>query len=544
MFARGDSALLGQGASPTFADLAGALQFSLGDGRIWLNQDRMLLIQSASFGYLRGEMLDALGLERTRAIFRKMGWEQGIRLADVISQRFDPGDITAALAAGPRIHTMEGHVKVTTKRFEFDQSRGHYHGEFHWHDSSEADEHVARRGLSDCPVCWMLVGVPSGYTSRLLGHPVIFREIECVAQGAERCLVIGRNAESWGTDVPEMREFGLDVPKGKSKPWMPPKQMPPPRKPSSPYEILGGSAAITRARHLLEKVSGYDQPVMLLGEPGTGKERFAHRLHELGRTPKGPFITLDGGVQDGPPGEEAAFGPGGSLDQVQGGTLFLNDVLQFPASFQARLAQALRAETAKTRPGFRVVSATGGDPRGAVTSGAFRADLYYTLSLLPLALPPLRDRRDDLPILIEHFLTEYGRRHQKPLGKLSGAANDLLMRYAYPGNVRELSNMIERAVIYAEPGGPLESAHIFTGIEELPEFVEGLHRGGKIVRRRSDSEAAERRTMHEIECDTYIDALNAAGWNIAQAARELGMTRAALDYRIRKLGLRSEGGTG
>jgi hypothetical protein len=102
---------------------------------------------------------------------------------------------------------MEGFVKVTTKRFEFDIKRGHYHGEFHWHDSTEAVEHLGAFGVSDCPTCWMQVGVPAGFTTALLGQPVIFREVECVRQGAERCVVIGRNAAACGKDLPKLELF-------------------------------------------------------------------------------------------------------------------------------------------------------------------------------------------------------------------------------------------------------------------------------------------------------------------------------------------------
>ena len=247
ILARGDSKLLDEGAPPTLSDLAGALQFALGDGRIWLNDDRMVMMQTASLGQLRKEMIDAVGIDQTRRIFRRTGWYQGIHLADVIAKRFQQQDLTAALAAGPRIHTMEGFVKVTTKRFEFDGARGHYHGEFYWHDSTEAVEHLTHFGVCDCPVCWMLIGVPSGYTTRLLGHPVIFREMECTGMGAERCVIVGRNAEAWDDDVPELQEVGLTPVRPRGKPWKPPVDLPAKPAAETPSVIQGRSPAIARA---------------------------------------------------------------------------------------------------------------------------------------------------------------------------------------------------------------------------------------------------------------------------------------------------------
>jgi two-component system, NtrC family, response regulator HydG len=175
-----------------------------------------------------------------------------------------------------------------------------------------------------------------------------------------------------------------------------------------------------------------------------------------------------------------------------------------------------------------------------VAKGAFRADLYFRLSLLPIVIPALRDRRDDLPMLIDHFLHLQSTTHRKPLRHVTVAARDLLMRYDFPGNVRELSNMIERGVIYAEPGGDLEISHMFTGMEQMPEFVDGLHASGRIVRRRAQdglSASLPPRSFDELESDTYRAALATANGNISAAARALGLSRAKLDYRLTKLGL-------
>jgi two-component system, NtrC family, response regulator HydG len=536
IMARGDSRLLDEGAAPTLADLAGALQFALGDGRIWLSDERMVMMQTQVLGGLRRDVIKRIGIDAARSLFYRTGWRQGQLYADLVRKRFNQDDLTAALAAGPRLHTMEGFVKVTTKRFEFDIKRGHYHGEFHWHDSTEAVEHLNAFGVADCPTCWMQIGAPAGFTTALLGQPVIFREVECMGMGAERCVVIGRNAAAWGKDVPELDEFAPATPRPRNKPWNPSTTDPKPRPADVPHAIIGKTVAIERARRLLEKVAGYDEPVIFLGEAGTGKEFFARRLHEIGRTPKGPFVTINCDAY----AETPLFGPDGAIARAQGGTLFLNDLFSLPRPLQSQLAAHLSAGSAANKP-VRIMSATSSAPKDAVANGAFRADLYFRLSLLPILIPPLRDRRDDLPVLIDHFVQIHSRRHRKPLRNISSAARDLLMRYDFPGNVRELSNMIERGVIYAEPGGDLEISHIFTGIEQMPEFVEGLHASGKIVRRRPHEgaliEPTEARSFEELEQKTYVAALAAAGGNVSAAARALGLSRAKLDYRLAKLGL-------
>jgi two-component system, NtrC family, response regulator HydG len=535
--ARGDSRLLEEGAPPTLADLAGALQFALGDGRIWLSDERMVMMQAQVLGSLRRDVIKRIGVDAARSLFYRTGWRQGQLYADLVRKRFNQDDLTAALAAGPRLHTMEGFVKVTTKRFEFDIKRGHYHGEFHWHDSTEAVEHLNAFGVADCPTCWMQIGAPAGFTTALLGQPVIFREVECMGMGAERCVVIGRNAAAWGKDVPELDEFAPAMPRPKNKPWNPAATDPKPQKPDMPHAIIGKTVAIERARRLLERVAGYDEPVIFLGEAGTGKEFFARRLHEIGRTPKGPFVMINCDAF----AETPLFGKDGAIERAHGGTLFLNDLFSLPRPLQSQLAAHLNAAPASSKP-FRMMSATSTTPKDAVASGAFRADLFYRLSLLPILIPPLRDRRDDLPMLIDHFVQIHSRSHRKPLRNIASAARDLLMRYDFPGNVRELSNMIERGVIYAEPGGDLEISHIFTGIEQIPEFVDGLHASGKIVRRRPHVggalvEPADARSFEELEQKTYLSALAAADGNVSAAARALGLSRAKLDYRLAKLGL-------
>jgi two-component system response regulator HydG len=535
--ARGDSRLLEEGAPPTFADLAGALQFALGDGRIWLNDERMVMMQTFVLGYLRRQLIDTIGIDAARTLLYRTGWSQGEKYADLVQKRFKQNDLTAALAAGPRVHTMEGFVKVTTKRFEFDVSRGYYHGEFHWHDSTEAQEHLTHFGISDHPTCWMQCGAPAGFTSTLLGHPVIFREVECAGMGAERCVVIGRNASAWEDDLPELAMIGQPQAKKRKAPWNPPAAPPPVEAlPETPHLIIGRTVAIERAKRLLERVAGYDEPVLFLGESGTGKEYFAHRLHDIGRTPGGAFISVNCSAwadgQTPPP----LVGPDSAFERAKGGTLFLNDVFALPLGQQSLLASQLGREG--ERPQLRIMAASSRAPTEALKSGSFRSDLYYRLSILPIVIPPLRDRRDDLPMLIAHFLDLHSRKHGKPLRQISGTAMGLLLRYDFPGNVRELSNLIERGVIYAEPGGDLEISHLFTGIEELPEFVEGLHVSGRIVRRvTGQADAPEGMTFTEIEAETYDKALRAADGNVSAAARTLGLSRAKLEYRLKKYGL-------
>ncbi|MDR9484190.1 MAG: XylR N-terminal domain-containing protein [Sediminimonas sp.] len=538
---RGDSLLLDEGAPPTLNDLAGALQFALGDGRIWLNDERMVMLSTNVLGTLRAKMIQDVGMDRTREACMQVGWAQGVQLAELVAKRFKQKNVTAALAAGPRLHTMKGYAKVVTKRFEFDASKKEYLGEFHWHDSVEGTEYVRHIGICDCPVCWMQVAVPSGYTSTLLGYPVIFREMECVGQGAARCVVIGKDADSWGDEVSELDTFGIrGRSPAKSGPWVPPSDFTVSQGPAlrDMDSIVGKSASIQRAQRLVDKVAAFREPVLLMGETGTGKEHFARYLHKCGVDADGPFVPVNCSAFTGTPEAEAEtlFGASGLLKKGHGGTLFLNDFVALPAGMQAKLALELHDRDRTQRP-YRIVAATGVHPLDAVTEGALRADLQYFLSVLPIQIPPLRERRDDIPELIKHFLNLHRARHSKPLDGLTGPLYDMLLRYDYPGNLRELSNLIERGVIYAEPGGMIDIAHVFSVIERAPQNAGRVHKNGGFYRPKPSAEVYGSRTLEDIEVEAVRSALIEADWNVSGAARRLGLSRAKLDYRMKKFGI-------
>ncbi len=540
ILARGDSLMLDEGAPPTFNDLAGALQFALGDGRIWLNDERMVMLQSNILGDLRAKMIEEIGMDRTRERCMQVGWNQGVQLAKLVTKRFNQTDKTAALAAGPRLHTMQGFAKVATRRFEFDVAKQEYLGEFYWYDSAEGTEHYNNFGVCDCPVCWTQVAVPSGFTTTLLGYPVIFRELDCVGQGSDRCLIVGKDAKSWDGDVPELKTFGIDAaaaPKG--KPWTPAADLESkPKRRVLPSDIVGQSAAIARTRRLVDRVCAVKEPVLLMGETGTGKEHFARYLHEHGETPKGPFVRVNCSAFFGAPEaeNETLFGPSGLMSQAVGGTLFLNDVVALPPAMQAKLALRLQDKGSAKLP-YRVVSATGDVPIDAVAAGKLRADLHYFLSLLPIQIPPLRERPDDIPDLIEHFFLLHSARHAKTLQGLAGPLVDVLLRYNFPGNIRELSNMIDRGVIYAQAGDQIDISHVFTGIEKMPQLGVRMKETGTAFRPKAFGEVQGERTLADVESETIIAALNECDWNVSAAARRLGLTRAKLDYRIKKMNL-------
>lgn len=232
-----------------------------------------------------------------------------------------------------------------------------------------------------------------------------------------------------------------------------------------PYRIVGGSAKTQQVLRNIEKVAQGNWPVLILGETGTGKELAARSIHDAG--PGGPFVTIDCSSLVGPLMESELFGHAkgaftgalgsklGLIELANGGTAFLDEIGELPLDLQAKLLRVLQEKEFRPvgslqsrRSDFRIVAATNRDLAKEVERGTFRRDLYYRLNVVTIRLSPLRERREDLSDLIEHFLGKYGRGHL-----LTHEAREALMAYDWPGNVRELENCIQQMV--AINTGPL-----------------------------------------------------------------------------------------
>lgn len=565
MLTRGAFSERDTGAAPTLSDLTEALHFALGDGRIWLNDQRMVLMQSLVLGRLRQEIIDAFGLETAKGIFMRVGYMQGVRDAELIQKRFPPETLTHALAAGPRVHTLEGFVKVTTKQFRFDLQKGTYFGEFYWDDSSEAAEHLASYGIAAEPVCWMQTGYPSGYTSTLFGRPVIFREIECAGMGAARCLVVGQHADGWEKDAPERHYLGLDW---KARPKRAaPRSLPATATSRTPgttpaeaddNQVVGVSASFLRTRLMLEKVADTNATVLFIGESGVGKELFSSELHRLSPRQGRPFVPINCAAIPENLVESELFGVergaftgavqsrAGYFERANGGTLFLDEIASLTYAAQGKVLRAIqerkieRVGGTKTVPiDVRVVAASNVDLSEEVRAGRFRQDLYFRLCVFPIVIPPLRDRRDDIPLLAEHFLKLFRERHRRDVPGFTRRAMEALLAYDFPGNIRELQNLVERGVICADNGSLIDNAHLFTGFEKAPSLALRLTGEGRIGHPapglgRDAPTVTSAEALKRAEEGLYRSALEAAGGNISAAARQLGMTRAKLEYRLKK----------
>ena len=296
---------------------------------------------------------------------------------------------------------------------------------------------------------------------------------------------------------------------------------------------------------MIETVAEVQSTVLITGESGTGKELVARAIHDLSPRAEKPFISINCGAFTETLLESELFGyvkgaftgantnRKGLFEAANRGTIFLDEIGEMSPAMQVKLLRVLQER--KVRPvgaheeisvDARVIAATNRDLKQMSADGTFREDLFYRISVIPIALPPLRDRREDIPELIDHYLGHYARRYGRPVPELSPAARGALLAYDWPGNVRALRHALERAVILAREA-PLEPED-FALIPATPRIAPQA-----IVPPR----AAEDLNLDRVERRLVEEALRKHGYNISLAAAELGLSRAALYRRMEKHGL-------
>ena len=557
---------------PTVADLSECLFFSPGDGRIWLQDQRMVLMHAQALGSLRRELIETIGLDAARGLLTRTGYLSGVRDAELVRRQWPDADPAVAAVAGARLHSLEGVVQVEVVHVRYDAATGDYDGEFLWHNASEDDGHIAAYGVTGSPACWMQTGYATGYVSTLFGRLILFRETECRSAGDAHCRVVGRTLERWGGGVQdELRHLQLGNPEAAAPGAAPPAWRPPASAVAATAvpgdgTLIGASSSFNAAFHMVRRVAPTQATVLFTGESGVGKEMFARALHRAGDRAQRPFVALNCaaipdtlveaelfGVERGAYTGAGASRPG-RFERADGGTLFLDEIGTLGLAAQGKLLRALQegeiervGGTRTLKVDVRVAAATNVDLREAVRAGQFRADLFYRLNVFPIHLPPLRERRDDIPLLMQHFLAHYRERHRRNAPGFTQRAVQALFHYGYPGNIRELQNLIERAVIMVNDGEAIDVHHLFRGGEALPTGVLSLgddgrpDAGGRLAgggaAARETAAAPTASTLEEAEATLMADALRRTGGNAAAAARLLGITRATLLYRARRHGL-------
>ena len=307
-----------------------------------------------------------------------------------------------------------------------------------------------------------------------------------------------------------------------------------------PENIIGNSGAMREVYRAIHQVSASDSTVLVRGESGTGKELVAHAIHYSSPRVGGPFIKVNCAALSENLLESELFGHEkgaftgaiqarqGRIEEAEGGTLFLDEIGDFSPTTQVKLLRVLQEKefqrvgaNRSLKANVRIVCATHRNLEQMVEDGTFRQDLYYRINVFPIFLPPLRERKDDILLLADHFVERYARRMGKDMRRISTPAINMMFAYHWPGNVRELENCIERATLLSTDG--VVHGHHLPPTLQTSDASETVGEGT----------LAERVTV--FERDIIVDALKRTGGNMAEAARDLGMTPRILRYKVRHL---------
>ncbi|MER5170174.1 sigma-54 dependent transcriptional regulator [Thioclava sp. GXIMD2076] len=310
-------------------------------------------------------------------------------------------------------------------------------------------------------------------------------------------------------------------------------------------EMLGESAAFKKLRDQLDKVTKSNGRVMLTGEPGSGKETAARYIHQLSTRATAPFITVNSASIEPDRMEEVLFGretpergiEKGLLEQAHGGVVYFDEVAEMPLGTQSKILRVLTEQqflrvggADKVRVDLRVISSTTRDLTVEIASGRFRQELYDRLNVVPIAVPGLADRREDLALLAEYFLVQFNETQGLPLRKLSGDALAMMQTMEWPGNIRQLRNVIERLLILGDGTGEIEAREL-QGDQPVETESSRIVLSGQLA----TLPLREARELFEREY--LLTQINRFGGNISRTANFVGMERSALHRKLKSLGV-------
>jgi two-component system, NtrC family, response regulator HydG len=526
------------------------------DGVIAFEDQRMLLYDADVLGMLRKELVDAVGPTVARQLLIQLGYADGYRDAQTLKDAFRWDTPTEWWKAGLVLHAQEGKASVLQVTVPPDPNQ--FEAEVRWERCYEVEQHLRHLGATAEPVCWTLAGYVSGYLSKCLGEEVYFIETECCGKGDGCCHAVGRRRADWGTDVEPFLEMfkvasvqdtiaRLEHELQRQRQAAARERRAAERWKTLIRRLQGTHHPIARSRamrdilELAARVADTDTTVLLTGESGTGKEVLARLIHERSRRREGPFVGINCGALPEPVLESELFGhvrgaftgavadKRGLFEEAQRGTLFLDEVAEMPQTIQVKLLRALQEReirrvgaTKFVKVDARIVAASNRDVEEAANRGELRQDLYYRLNVIPIRLPPLRERREDIVPLAQSSLRRFARAQGKTISAISGEALERLVAYSWPGNVRELENVIERAVVLATQDR--------ITVAELPAALQTLPASGPV-------DVAAPLPLAELERRSILAALERNHGNRTRTAKELQISGHTLWRKLKAYGI-------
>ena len=575
---------------PDLTDLISRLRFSISDGRIWLDEHRMLLVHAQALGSLRRELIQSLGMDVARGLFTRMGYQAGTYDAQMARRVRAKNSLKEMFVVGPQMHCLEGIGLSEPVRLDFDIAKGEHYGEFVWTHQVEDEEHIRHFPIGTEPSCWMQVGYASGYSTEFMGRQILYRELECQGAGQAACRIVGMPVEAWGEEA--ARDLQYLMPASLNSLQLPAPRanaaLPAPEAAGDAAQPVGISPGFNSVLHMVQRVAPTNATVLFLGESGVGKEVFARLLHRHSTRAHKPFVAVNCAAIPEQLIESELFGAergaftgatqarAGRFERADGGTLFLDEIGTLSSGAQGNLLRALQegeierlGDSHTRKVDVRVIAATNVDLRQEVSAGRFREDLFFRLNVFPIRIIPLRERREDIPLLLMHFLAKFNRMHGRRITGFTQRAVDAVMSYEWPGNIRELENVVERGVILAADNTVIDAPQLFTSGEQFGQQQFAVDREGQLVKTDparllnaaaaadgdiervartvntlllgGSDDAGNIASLDDVETMLLKKALERSGGNVAAAARVLRITRPQMVYRLKSRGIAPHG---
>ena len=521
-------------------------------GHVSLKGRRLILQDMRAFSQLRKDLADSVGKEHTRRILTRFGYFWGHADAAAMKRIFSWDNKEEWLRAGAKIKTIQGISRSVIKSLHFTPEGDEFNMEVLWHNSFEAEQHLAEFGPADYPVCWILVSYASGYTSFCMEREIYFIEEKCRAAGDRVCKAVGKTREEWGSRIrPYLKYYQAEDIHGKimkltRRLERQQRELRRQRRemllvdPAVSGDFVGvRSRSFRRVVDLAAKVSRFNTTVLITGESGVGKEVLARYIHKQSPRAKKPFLAINCGALPDTLLESELFGHTkgaftgaakdriGIFEEAKGGTVFLDEIGDVSPAMQIKLLRVLQereilrlGENTPRKIDVRVISATNRDLAKEIEEENFREDLYYRVAVVEVNIPPLRERKEDILPLARYFVKRFSRKLKIPNLKLDPSTLDVLQEYSWPGNIRELENAIERGAVVCQNGQILP--------ENLPS---GIYRAPA----QAGTFYSPDMSLEEVENTHIKNVLEHADGNKTKAAKILDISSATLWRKIKRL---------
>lgn len=519
------------GGKPTVRELLASLVFNPVDRTISLSGERIVMQRATVGTELRRELTRLLGSHEARIFLMRLGFLSGRADARFLRTNWPGLDIADAFTAGTRLHMFSGVVRVEPIYNEFDFRKKRFAAEFNWYDSVEAAEFSRHHRQATEPVCWTQIGYASGYASEFFNTLIIYKEVQCSAEGHAHCRVVGKPADAWGPGDPEVILFRERITASLDEEQA---------KPRRALTVRAAGIALSQldrivlapVRTQLDRLAPMALPVLIEGAAGTGRSRAARYLHRASSASDSELREIRGSQITDETCAEISRSVRGGRRGATAAAVLIHDVENVPAAIQQRLARAL--EEGVLVGGPRLLALADFDAHDQ--SELMHPSLAYALSALTVRMPSLAERPADRVALAGALLPALASAMGLTPPELGAGAASAIERADWPGNLRQLRSILGAALANHRGGGPITGPEIETLLARptpMPMRTGGDARASfRAWLDRSLSDGSF--SMATLERDVYDAAVARTDGNLSAAARLLDLTRAQLAYRLER----------